>query len=373
MSDSSTTLPDLSRHILEFIEKASATPETVEIDRGDDEFADLAMGLFEWQFERNEPFRKLCEARKRTPETVSHWTQIPAVPTGSFKEFEFSCLPVNDRPVVFHTSGTSVQKPGRHHHNSKSLALYRASLLPWFKCHFPAGSERPHLLSLTPSGRSAPRSSLVHMLEVVRSEICSLDSWFAGGVHDDGAWDLEPDKVVSWLNRYAVLNQPVIIAGTAFNFVHLVDWMISRDMRVQLPPGSAVMETGGYKGRSRALPQAELHGLIIDRLGASRELIVCEYGMCELSSQAYDRIAGKVGQSRLFRFPPWVRARVVSSETAGEVSEGRAGLLQIFDLANAFSVLAIQTEDLVIRRADGFEFIGRAEATEPRGCSLMAI
>ena len=32
---------------------------------------------------------------------------------------------------------------------------------------------------------------------------------------------------------------------------------------------------------------------------------------------------------------------------------------------------AVQTEDLGIRRGDGFELIGRAEKAEPRGCSLM--
>jgi hypothetical protein len=37
-----------------------------------------------------------------------------------------------------------------------------------------------------------------------------------------------------------------------------------------------------------------------------------------------------------------------------------------------FSVMAIQTEDLGIRRGDGFELIGRAALAAPRGCSLMA-
>ena len=48
------------------------------------------------------------------------------------------------------------------------------------------------------------------------------------------------------------------------------------------------------------------------------------------------------------------------------------GLIRVFDLANVFSVLAIQTEDLAVRRADGFELLGRAALAEPRGCSLMA-
>jgi hypothetical protein len=46
-------------------------------------------------------------------------------------------------------------------------------------------------------------------------------------------------------------------------------------------------------------------------------------------------------------------------------------LIRVFDLANVFSVMAIQTEDLAVRHADGFELIGRAALAESRGCSLM--
>ena len=77
--------------------------------------------------------------------------------------------------------------------------------------------------------------------------------------------------------------------------------------------------------------------------------------------------------ARLFYLPPWVRAQVISPETGREVSEGETGLIRVFDLANVFSVMAIQTEDLGVRRGDGFELIGRAVLAEARGCSLMAV
>jgi hypothetical protein len=134
------------------------------------------------------------------------------------------------------------------------------------------------------------------------------------------------------------------------------------------------METGGYKGRSRHLPKEELHGLITDRLGVPPEWIVCEYGMSELSSQAYDGIAGRISDpgGRTFRFPPWVRARIISPENGREVGPGEVGLLHIHDLANLWSVAAIQTEDLAVGREDGFTLVGRPPLAEPRGCSLMS-
>jgi hypothetical protein len=161
--------------------------------------------------------------------------------------------------------------------------------------------------------------------------------------------------------------------GTAFSFVHLLDFLGENNMRFDLPAGSRVMETGGYKNRSRSMPKAELHALITKHLGVPPENIVCEYGMSELSSQAYD-VKGRraKGGVRSFHFPPWARAQIVSPETGREVAGGETGLIRVFDLANVFSVMAIQTEDLGIHRGDGFELIGRAELAEPRGCSLMS-
>ena len=135
------------------------------------------------------------------------------------------------------------------------------------------------------------------------------------------------------------------------------------------------METGGYKGRSRALSRPGLHRLITQWLGVPATHIVSEYGMSELNSQAYDQVVGRTAPdtARCYRFPPWARAITVSAETGGEVREGATGLIRVVDLANVRSVLAVQTEDLGVRRADGFELVGRARRTEARGCSLMSV
>ena len=136
------------------------------------------------------------------------------------------------------------------------------------------------------------------------------------------------------------------------------------------------METGGYKGKSRAIPRVELHDLISRCFGIGQGQIVCEYGMSELSSQAYGRVTSGewrvAGGSLVFHFPAWVRHQIVSPETGREVKEGETGLIRVFDLANVYSVLAIQTEDLGIKRGAGFELVGRSTLSESRGCSLMS-
>ncbi len=188
---------------------------------------------------------------------------------------------------------------------------------------------------------------------------------FLGRVAADGSWVLDPEGAIEVLDRLAASNRPALIMGTAFLFVHLLDYMAARQRRLRLPPGSRALETGGYKGRSRSLSRAELHGQIKDRLGLEGTGVLREYGMAELSSQAY-----AVGGAGAFRIPPWARAQVVSPETGCEVAVGETGLIRVTDLANVFSVLSVQTEDLAVRVGNGFELIGSAAEAEPRGCAL---
>jgi len=335
----------------------------------DAEFNGMALMLFTLQFQHNPVYRKFCEARRISPEAVAHWKQIPAVPTSAFKELEISGLPPDKRTRVFHSSGTTAQEPSRHFHSAESLAVYEASLLTWFRFHVQPGR---HLALLTPPPLQAPHSSLVHMFEAIRRDFGAPEESFLGILAGNRSWELNFEAAVRVLERASGKNESLVMLGTAFSFVHLLDHLAEKKLRFKLPPGSRVMETGGYKNRSRSLPKDELHALITERLGVSSADILCEYGMSELSSQAYDAAGGMSGGARPFRFPPWARAQIISPETGREVREGETGLVRVFDLANVFSALAIQTEDLAVRRGEGFELIGRAELAEARGCSLMA-
>src|ERR1041385_5458803 len=101
----------------------------------DAEFNGLALVLFALQFDHNLAARKIWEARGVSPNSITHWKQIPAVPASAFKELELSSLPHAARTRVFHSSGTTEHKPSRHFHSAESLAVYEASLWPWFRRH----------------------------------------------------------------------------------------------------------------------------------------------------------------------------------------------------------------------------------------------
>ena len=368
------------------------------------DFEALALELFALQFEKNSAYRTICRARDISPENIEHWSQIPAVPAAVFKELELTSIPPGERAVIFQSSGTTGQRPSRHFHHAESLAIYEASLSAWFfenvlpELRIANDDLRAHptpMMFLTPSPAEAPRSSLVYMFETIRRRVGgSVEDSFFGRVAPNGTWTLDSEAVLTALSHRASHPAPraLCLFGTAFSFVHLLDFLVEQNVSVHLPPGSCVMETGGYKNQSRSMPKSELHALITHWLGVPPENIICEYGMSELSSQAYslgapasrrqgsallpEKDAGETlalpGGAAHFSFPPWARVQIVSPENGCEVAEGGIGLIRVFDLANVFSVMAIQTEDLGIRRGDGFELIGRAKLAEPRGCSLMS-
>lgn len=388
----------VNHHLVELAARVSAFIRSLDeqlatIAQTEATFDRIALDLFALQFKYNPPYRRLCEARGQSPKTIEHWSQIPAVPASGFKEHEFSCLPPDQRTAVFHSSGTTQQRPSRHFHSPESLGLYEQSLWPWFVFRvFPEWTQAPlavagsntqsrkkngiRFLSLTPPPNAAPHSSLVHMFGTIHRRLGSPGTGFTGRVAADGTWEFHPEEVSKLLMAAVAKGEPMLVLGTAFLFVHLLDYVSECGGSFVLPEGSRALETGGYKGRSRKMPKEELYTEITRSLGIPNRQIICEYGMSELSSQAYSKAntSSKVGPPgrEPFAFPPWARARVISPETGREVAEGETGLLRILDLANVFSVLAIQTEDLAIRRGEEFELLGRAATAEPRGCSLMA-
>lgn len=301
-----------------------------------DDFDALALEVFAFQFERNAAYRAFCERKERTPDRIAHWTEIPAVPASAFKQLALTCFPPDDAVVEFRTSGTTQGCSGRH--LFKTLELYDAAIKPNFAAYLFPDGERMPLLSLVSDD---PHSSLAHMIRVL------------GG---------------RCVERLESVEHPVCLLGTAFNFLKLFD----DGIELRLPPGSRAMETGGFKGRTREITKAELYTLFEKHLGIPATHLVNEYGMTELSTQFYDETLRVGHRTDVKRSPPWARVRVIDPRTDEEAAPGVPGLFRIYDLANLWSVMCIQTEDLGMSEDDGFVLTGRAPGALPRGCSLNA-
>jgi hypothetical protein len=347
----------------------------------EERFNRLALRVFAYQFGANEPYRRYCERRGVLPGEFTDWREIPAVPTDAFKEVPLTCFPHEQAEAVFVTSGTTRQvQRGRHY--LRTLDLYHASLLPNFAAHLLPDSARLPAVVLFFSPEAMPQSSLAHMFGVVIEHLCQPAEAATYFVTPEG---IDIEGAVARLAQLEAAGQPVLVMGTAFAFVHLLDHMAARSQRLRLPPGSRLMDTGGYKGRSREVPKDELYAMYGDLLGIADHHIVNEYGMTEMGSQFYDGVlrratgdgqwaiggtAQERAQPRRKVAPPWVRTVVMDPETLTPVPPGQTGVLCHYDLANLDSVLALQTADLGYADTHGFEITGRAIGAEARGCSL---
>ena len=307
----------------------------------DDEFERLARALFARQYELSAPYRRLCLGHGVSPDTVRRWQDIPAVPAQAFKVFDLSCVPLAETAAVFYSSGTTGAQTSRHYFDADALALYETSLRAG-DAALPTRPER--LWALMPEPSASPNSSLSHMLGALGAERFFWD--------DDAALS----------SALIELTEPVMLFGTAFAWVQLFDGT-AQDWR--LPDESVVVETGGFKGRTREVPREELYGLFGTRLGVPLESCFSEYGMSEMASQFYGQ-----GLNPEKRGPHWVRTRTIDPQTGDDAPAGTPGLLRHYDLANFNSVLALQTQDLGTLTSGGFVLHGRAADAEVRGCSL---
>jgi acyl-CoA synthetase (AMP-forming)/AMP-acid ligase II len=183
---------------------------------------------------------------------------------------------------------------------------------------------------------------------------------------EDGVIDLAGlDEVVA---RAIVSGAgPFLLLGTSFAMVHFLDAI--GDATFRLPAGSRVMQTGGFKGKSREVDGPTLRKEIARAFCVDEKDVVSEYGMTELSSQFYEGSAhgGALG---IHVEPPWARVIPVNGETLEPAPDGEIGIARIVDLLNVDSAVVVLTADRVRRKENGFELLGRAPGAPPRGCSI---
>lgn len=321
----------------------------------DDEFNSLALRVFGHQFDLNAPYRRYCERRERTPLDVTDWQHIPAVPTAAFKEVKLAAGNAADAKLIFMTSGTTRGAERRGIHYVLDPAIYEASLLAGFRTFVMRGEASMRMLSLMPASDELPDSSLSYMITHAVQQLGAEGS----GFYATTARGLDTARVSAVLTE---AEEPLCLLGTSLAFVHLMEAL--GKTKFALPPGSRLMDTGGFKGEQREITADELRSLYSEKLGIAADNCINEYGMTELCSQYYDTVPG------IKRGPPWLRARVVDPDTLRPLPMGETGILQHFDLANLHSVSAVQTEDLAIETGVGFTLLGRAPGASPRGCSI---
>ncbi len=285
------------------------------------------------------------------------------------------------RSLRFESSGTTAAE--RAVHVLEEATFYDTAALAWGRAHVLSGALPSTWLVLVPDPAALPHSSLGHMLATFQrasepKRVCWL------GV-DQAA------VAAKHLVELAKTRQPVAIFATAFA---LADALDALPREIVLAPDSRIMQTGGYKGRRRALSFGELAECVDARLGPVS--LWSEYGMTELASQLYapdprsastrlsaqsdtDQACSPTSPGRVLSFephyeaPPWVRLTIRDTRTLAALPQGREGLIQVDDLANVYGCASILTEDIGMLTEEGKLLLrGRAPQSPLRGCSLAS-
>lgn len=305
------------------------------------EFRETALSLFRLQARECAPYREYLSLIGVEAGSVRTVKDIPFLPIEFFKSHKIYCGDA-DPEIVFTSSTTGGTIPSRHYMARKPD--YEQTFCKAFSTFYgdPAGYN---IYALLPGYLEREGSSLIYMID-------NLIKRGNGG----GFYLNEYEKLIADM---AADSGKKILFGVSYAL-----WELAKRYSPKLN-NTIVMETGGMKGRREELPKKVFHDILCRAFGV--ETIHSEYGMAELSSQAYSSGEG------IFRCPKWMKVTVRDLNDPFELLQpGRAGGINIIDLANIHSCAFIQAQDVGIAAADGsFSILGRADRSEIRGCNLL--
>jgi anaerobic magnesium-protoporphyrin IX monomethyl ester cyclase len=353
---------DLDEKILSYIRRGTDHQDSEEFNR-------LALQVFDLQFRYISLYRRYCEKRGITSEDVSSWDQIPALPTDAFKVMELAMLP-SETARTFMTSGTTrPEERGKVHYDEGGLGLMDATIYEAASAFLFPDRVKTTILIIAPPPDIVPQMIMAYGMNRLKEYFGSAQSRFLIGKE---GFDI--NVLIDELRRSETEGVPITICGGSFGFVNFFDACRERNWRFMLPPGSRILDAGGFKGRSREVKRDEFVSDCEQFLGIAKDYCVNLLGMTEISSQFYDntlRNAFKgINLPRAKINTPWTRTLVVDPDTLEPLPAGKTGLLRHLDLANRGHILTIQTDDLGRMTPEGFEIYGRMKEGEARGCSL---
>ena len=312
------------------------------------DFERQALKVFKFQFEHNSVYRSFCDLLYIHPSTVSKVEDIPFLPIQFFKSHEVisSQQPVQE---TFTSSGTTGSITSKH--LVTDCSVYEESYINAFK-HFYGPIEDYVILALLPNYLEREGSSLIYMVDDLIKRSKQPDSGFYLNQYE---------QLKTKINQLEAKGQKTLLIGVTFALLTLIE-----TYQFQLQH-TTIMETGGMKGMRKELIREELHQVLTKGFGV--DCIHSEYGMTELLSQAYSKGNG------IFKCPSWMKVITRDPEDALSIQKkGKTGGLNIIDLANFNSCSFIATQDLGKVHPDGgFEVVGRFDASDIRGCNLMAL
>lgn len=310
------------------------------------DFEAKALALFCFHAKKSGVYGEFVKSLGIKISRVSRCEDIPLLPIEAFK---WDRVYVGDAQpeLTFRSSGTGHSRQSVH--NMAKLSTYQASVIAGFQQFFP---ECKTIVAFTPGYEENPDSSLIWMLQCLMNHVGGEHSRFLPT--NEPFW---PSLVETW----SQIEGQVMVFGAAFGLVDLAECH-----PVRLPENVHIIETGGMKTHRREMSREQIAASLEEGFSVPRERIHSEFGMAEMSSQAYS-----CGGSP-YSCPSWLKLSVREMMDPSRMCEsGREGRLGIIDLANTQSCPFILGADRARVVSGGVEILGRLDGAEIRGCNFL--
>ena len=307
-----------------------------------DDFNRLALDIYTFQKTHCVVYKSFIDLLNR-PEPKTY-TEIPFLPISFFKEQEIIAEGLAPE-LTFLSSGTTGMQ--RSQHMVARSALYERSFLETYRRQIGQPDEQV-ILALLPSYLEQGQSSLVYMVDRLIAESKSEHSGFLLHSIDDVSIRYEQARIQG---------KKTILFGVSYALLDLADKGIDLSE-------ATIIETGGMKGRRKEMTKAALHETL--KNGLKAKVVLSEYGMTELLSQAY------CDAQLNFHTPAWMKVMVRDiNDPLSWSKPGKTGGINVIDLANLYSCSFIATQDLGRVDQDTFQILGRYDQSDVRGCNLL--
>jgi len=320
-------------------------------------FDEVAVALYELHREYNPAYARYATVE---PKDIKTWRDIPLMPIGEFKSTRVGLELGSQMPnpgVIFKSSGTTSDSRSIHH--MLDTEHYRAAIARGVAENWLGGKSPGPLyrvIALTPPLQN---SSLFYMMQYLGEilDYCGSIEVFSNTTDREG--------IAEFLeNLKQEQEYPVFLFGTSLAFYDFYQNSPEELPSLELPEGSLLIETGGWKGRDIQMTHLELTESIAAVFGLEKHQTLREYSMSEMSSQLYQ----KSQVETCYYAPEYLGVRTLDPLSQKDVDEGIIGFV---DLANVWSCPFVLTEDMgVLYNDGGLQLLGRVVSAPEKGCSL---
>lgn len=328
-------------------------------DRGDENlgFDNLALTIFEFQFDYNKPYRNHCLHLGVKKEDVRQWSEIPFMLTEDYKKGAVeTTVPICREGLFYETSGTTSGIRGRVYRDPgffllRERAIWAAGRRELF---FRFGDEKVDIAFLDfPDRRKLGYPLSYSVLYNIQKYFGSEKSKFF-----DITSNSECQRLIDMIEANNRMSRPLVILGPSYHLSRFLNFLhLNKLLHITLPQRSMVLDSGGLKNKAFHRDYEEYVSDLLRMFSIGRKDYINTYALTEIGTQFSDDARNCYGNDVSKKAPPWARVRIVKGDVNKiiDCSEEEIGTVIVYDLLNRGSIFALRTSDSGIKTQEGFK------------------